>query len=98
MPKDISDRIIIFSVIGLVAWAIFGLPLIQWLFDPQGFPHYQPCTGPSCNYNHYRNEPWLTKDAAGFFTFLLVVVGGVQVGLFYWQLRYMRTGMEDASK
>jgi hypothetical protein len=33
------------------------------------------------------NEPWLTKDAAGFFTFLLVIVGSFQAGLFYvqWQ-------------
>jgi len=40
---------------------------------------------------------WLTKDAAGFFTFLLVAVGGGQAILFFIQLRYMRRGMEDAA-
>jgi hypothetical protein len=40
---------------------------------------------------------WLTKDAAGFFTFVLVVVGGFQALMFLVQLRYMRKGMEDAT-
>jgi hypothetical protein len=33
---------------------------------------------------------WLFHDAAGFFTLWLVIVGGAQVGMFYWQLRYMK--------
>lgn len=40
---------------------------------------------------------WLTHDAAGFFTLWLVIVGGAQIGLFYWQLRYMRKGVDDAA-
>jgi hypothetical protein len=40
---------------------------------------------------------WLTKDAAGFFTFGLVVIGVGQALLFFVQLRYMRQGMEDAT-
>ncbi|MFK4657974.1 hypothetical protein ABIF97_007908 [Bradyrhizobium japonicum] len=36
---------------------------------------------------------WLTKDAAGFFTFGLVVVGLGQALLFFFQLSYMRKGM-----
>lgn len=40
---------------------------------------------------------WLTKDAAGFFTFGLVWVGLGQAVLFFVQLRYMRTGMSDAT-
>ena len=39
---------------------------------------------------------WITHDAAGFFTFCLVIVGAGQAGLFVWQLRYMRKGIEDA--
>jgi hypothetical protein len=47
------------------------------------------------------NEPetlqaWVTRDAAGFFTFLLVVVGGVQVVLFVWQLSLIRKSLDDA--
>jgi hypothetical protein len=42
-------------------------------------------------------SPWLTKDAAGFFTFGLVVIGVGQAILFYIQLRYMREGMRDAA-
>jgi hypothetical protein len=40
---------------------------------------------------------WLTKDAAGFFTFGLVVIGIGQVVMFFFQLRYMRRGMNDAT-
>jgi hypothetical protein len=40
---------------------------------------------------------WLTKDAAGFFTFGLVLVGVGQAWLFFFQLRYMRIGMRDAT-
>lgn len=39
---------------------------------------------------------WLTKDAAGFFTFLLVIVGSFQVGLFVWQLKLIRESLDDA--
>ena len=39
---------------------------------------------------------WLSKDAAGFFTFGLVVVGIGQALLFFIQLRFMRRGMDDA--
>jgi hypothetical protein len=39
---------------------------------------------------------WVTHDAAGFFTFWLVIVGCGQAGLFFWQLLNMRKGMDDA--
>jgi len=39
---------------------------------------------------------WVTHDAAGFFTLWLVIVGGVQIGLFYWQLRLIRIAADDA--
>jgi len=41
---------------------------------------------------------WLTHDAAGFFTLWLVIVGGGQIGLFYWQLRLIRVAAEDAKR
>jgi hypothetical protein len=41
---------------------------------------------------------WLIRDAAGFFTFVLVIVGAVQAGLFVWQLRYMRASLGDAKR
>jgi hypothetical protein len=40
---------------------------------------------------------WLLKDAAGFFTFGLVTIGIGQAFLFFIQLRYMRSGMDDAT-
>jgi hypothetical protein len=43
-------------------------------------------------------EPWLTKDAAGFFTFLLVVVGTCQLGLFIWQLWLINQSLIDAKE
>lgn len=94
MPKCLADRIIMFLVIGLVAWAIIGLPALHSFW-----PTYQPAYGysaqPSAN-SANAQEPWLTKDAAGFFTFLLVVVGAFQVGLFLWQLWLIRESLDDA--
>jgi hypothetical protein len=43
----------------------------------------------------YLNWHWLLNDAAGFFTFLLVVVGGLQLGFFAWQLRLIRESLDD---
>jgi hypothetical protein len=39
---------------------------------------------------------WLHHDAAGFFTAALVLVGAVQLFLFIWQLRLIRTSLDDA--
>jgi hypothetical protein len=39
---------------------------------------------------------WITKDAAGFFTFLLVLVGGLQAFLFYVQLKAIREALGPA--
>jgi hypothetical protein len=39
---------------------------------------------------------WFTKDAAGFFTFWLFVIGGSQVALFYVQLRLIRESLTPA--
>jgi hypothetical protein len=39
---------------------------------------------------------WLTKDAAGFFTFALVWVGGIQAWFFWVQLRLIRASLADA--
>jgi hypothetical protein len=39
---------------------------------------------------------WLTHDAAGFFTSLLVIVGALQLALFIWQLRLIRASLDGA--
>jgi hypothetical protein len=39
---------------------------------------------------------WLTNDAAGFFTFVLVGVGGIQAWFFWVQLRLIRESLTDA--
>jgi hypothetical protein len=44
---------------------------------------------------------WLTKDASGFFTFVLVVVGSLQALFFWYQLGLIRESLapaKDASK
>jgi hypothetical protein len=41
---------------------------------------------------------WVTHDAAGFFTLALVVVGGLQLALFYWQLHLMRKAIAPAQQ
>ena len=41
---------------------------------------------------------WLTHDAAGFFTFLLVVVAVIQAALFVWQLILIRKTLAPAEE
>jgi hypothetical protein len=41
---------------------------------------------------------WLTKDAAGFFTFALVIVGGLQAIMFLAQLRLIRESLTPAKE
>ena len=42
------------------------------------------------------NLRWLTNEASGFFTFLLVVVGILQAGLFWLQFGYLGEGLNVA--
>jgi hypothetical protein len=39
---------------------------------------------------------WLSRDATGFFTPWLVIIGGVQLGFFLWQLVLIRESLDDA--
>jgi hypothetical protein len=57
------------------------------------------------NHNQHRETfwEWTTKDAAGFYTLLLAgvtvilaIVAGVQAVMFFWQLKLMREGINDA--
>jgi hypothetical protein len=41
---------------------------------------------------------WLTRDAAGFFTFALAIVGVVQAALFFVQLRLIRESLGPAKE
>jgi hypothetical protein len=38
---------------------------------------------------------WLMNEAVGFFTFLLVVVAGLQLVLFFWQLSLIHQSLDD---
>ncbi|MCK1391690.1 hypothetical protein [Bradyrhizobium sp. 1] len=39
---------------------------------------------------------WLSRDASGFFTFLLLIVGAGQIVLFWYQLRLIRVSLDEA--
>jgi hypothetical protein len=96
MPKCWADRAIMFSVVALVAWAIIGLPIY---YSFSGLSYYGPAlqqTSQQVANGTQTGGNWLTKDAAGFFTFLLVVVGCFQVCLFLWQLWLIRESLDDA--
>jgi hypothetical protein len=102
MPKDVADKAIMFSVIGLVAWAIIGLPFLTSFPWTQGPPSQTQASNQSETENAEHApkggfRDWITHDAAGFFTFWLVIIGGFQLGLFYWQLRLIRASADDAT-
>jgi hypothetical protein len=44
----------------------------------------------------YLHWDWLMNEAVGFFTFLLFVVGGLQLLLFFWQLTLIRQSLAPA--
>jgi hypothetical protein len=52
--------------------------------------------GDKAHVDHSSFGDWIAQDAAGFFTFWLVVVGFGQAGLFYWQLRLIRKSLSPA--
>jgi hypothetical protein len=41
---------------------------------------------------------WLTHDAAGFFALWLVIIGGIQLAMFWRQLRLIRESLVDAKQ
>jgi hypothetical protein len=85
----------------LLAVAIFGIGMV--LESSRRPPANQKATSNAAKENHDHPPErsfwnWVTHDAAGFFTLWLVIVGGGQLGLFYWQLRLIRIAADDAKK
>jgi hypothetical protein len=46
----------------------------------------------------FSGTTWLTKDAAGFFTFILAIVAALQAALFLWQLGLIRESLVPAQQ
>jgi hypothetical protein len=78
----------------LTAWLLIG----SWQASPYSSRATQEKGAQSADGKTQHNEPWLTKDAAGFFAFLLVLVGGFQVVLFYVQLHLIRKSLAPAEE
>jgi hypothetical protein len=83
------------------ACIVLGFAFVEWRTSSQGQSANRQSTEKS-SYENAKTEPnegvwhWLTHDAAGFFTLWLVIVGGFQLGFFYWQLRLIRESLDDA--
>jgi hypothetical protein len=78
----------------LTVWLLVG----SWQLSPHSNQATQKQNAQQTNGQTKHDEPWLTKDAAGFFTFLLVGVGAFQVGLFWVQLRLIRKSLGPAEQ
>lgn len=80
----------------LLAIAIFAMGMTL------GSPSSQPTNPQHHTEPRDRPEPfslgWYWHDAAGFFTALLFIVGGIQAGLFVWQLSLIRKSLDPAEK
>jgi hypothetical protein len=91
----------------IYAWIAFVL-LVAWLlFASWQSSRHQPAETRAERDSATKNNAkpkesgfgnWLTHDAAGFFTFWLVLVGGAQVGLFVWQLRLIKDTLAPAKE
>src|SRR5262249_1347333 len=90
-----------FALGGSFVWGILYLPPPEKTERPaQTYPKQQPPSEGEKTQSpdaELTGSTWLTKDAAGFFTFGLVLVGIGQAALFFFQLRYMNQGMKDAA-
>lgn len=87
-----------------MAVAVFAMGM---LFSPRN-PN-QSARAPSQQYAEARSSDspaqydesgwsWITKDAAGFFTFFLVIVGSGQALLFLWQLKLIGESLTPAKE
>jgi hypothetical protein len=89
-----NKRLLNAIVVALFGAYVVGFAVLVWWSS-----YYAAHKGPHPDQIHIQHDPfgdWITHDAAGFFTLLLVLVGLGQAGLFVWQLRYMRKSIEDA--
>jgi hypothetical protein len=60
---------------------------------------YQDRTNERCKDKQWEClRHWIAHDAAGFFTFCLVIVGGCQLGMFLVQLRYIRKDLVASNR
>lgn len=89
-------------VIGvLLTVAIFAIGM---MFESSRNQPASTQANPKTEQIHATNQPesfswnWLTRDGVVFFTFILCSIAAVQAGLFLWQLKLMRDGMDDARK
>jgi len=81
-------RAVLFALFGAY---LFGFCEVVYWSSIQ--PHHKASIGGG---PHQMWEWGHSDPAVAFFTFCLVVVGAVQAGLFLWQLKIMRAGIEDA--
>jgi hypothetical protein len=82
------------AFVPLTVWLLIG----SWQSSPYSSQAAQKQSAKKTDERTEHNEPWLTKDAAGFFTFWLVVVSVFQVGLFYVQLRLIKQSLTPAQE
>jgi hypothetical protein len=73
----------------LMGFALGG----SYVWSLLAFPQHQTSQAHSTAEHFWE---WVTHDAAGFFTALLVLVGGLQLALFFWQLVLIRESLDDA--
>jgi hypothetical protein len=98
-------RVVNAAAVALFAVYVAGFSTVVYRSSLSRPSIYQPPDAKSAETRNKRGDAheehgsignWITHDAAGFFTFWLVVVGIGQAGLFVWQLIYMRKGVRDA--
>lgn len=90
------------AALALAFLGLFGFLIFQAGIASRHSPANNYSTEKSESSETTHKEPssiwdWVSHDAAGFFTAWLVAVGFGQAGLFFWQLLYMRSGMNDAT-
>jgi hypothetical protein len=78
----------------LVLSSLYGMT-ISWERHANDFRTEKPKRNSIVDNVEIPSWSWLSHDAAGFFTFWLVIVGGFQALLFYYQLRLIRKSLLD---
>jgi hypothetical protein len=71
----------IIAIVALIVLAIWVFVALPLIYEPAGTAGFWG---------------WLSKDASGFFTFLLLIVAVGQLVLFWYQLRLIRVSLDEA--
>jgi hypothetical protein len=101
MPRFRTPELFLGAFLAISIFAMGMLFSSQYISSSGPSPRQHASQSKSANSPEQHEESgwaWVTKDAAGFFTLFLVIVGGIQAGLFWVQLKAIREALKPTQE